>query len=145
DLSPNVIRGPAGSNSDLYFFNRSTPPSDVPGTLLLGTGGSGPATYWFGQNTQSWTLDIDNYYNLLQQTKSVGLQTVNFAYSRYGLSAASAVAAPHLAAHCVRYDKGRKKFGEIGNEDYGNWEAGFVVDTSLSHYVQPTAITGMRY
>jgi len=145
DLSPNVIRGPAGSNSDLYFFNMNSPPADVPDTLLNGTGGSSPASYWFGQNTQSWTLSLDNYYNLLQQTNSVGLQTVNFAYSRYGLSANPVAAAAHLAAEWVRYDNGRTKFWEIGNEDYGNWEAGFVVDTSLSHYSQPPTITGTLY
>jgi hypothetical protein len=145
DLSPNVIRGPAGSLSDQYFFNTDTQPADVPDTLLNGTGGSSAANYWFGQNTQSWTLDIDNYYSLLQQTSSVGLQTVNFAYSRYGLSADPVAAAAHLAAEWVRYDNGRTKFWEIGNEDYGNWEAGFVVDTSLSHYVQPPTITGMLY
>jgi len=145
DLSPNVIRGPAGSVSDIYFFNSSSQPSDVPDTLLNGAGGSGPGGYWFGQNTQSWTLDIDNYYSLLQQTSSVGLQTVNFAYSRYGLSADPVAAAAHLAADWVRYDNGRTKFWEIGNEDYGNWEAGFVVDTSLSHYIQPPTITGTLY
>jgi hypothetical protein len=145
DLSPNVIRGPAGSLSDQYFFNTDTQPADVPDTLLNGTGGSSPASYWFGQNTQSWTLDIDNYYSLLQQTTSVGLQTVNFAYSRYGLSADPVAAAAHLAADWVRYDNGRTKFWEIGNEDYGNWEAGFVVDTSLSHYSQPPGITGTLY
>lgn len=145
DLSPNVIRGPAGSVSDLYFFNTDAQPGDVPDTLLNGTGGSSPAGYWYGQNTQTWTLDIDNYYNLLQQTKSVGLQTVNFAYSRYGLSANPVATAAHLAADWVRYDNGRTKFWEIGNEDYGNWEAGFVVDTSLSHYSQSPGITGTLY
>ncbi|HXB33220.1 MAG TPA: hypothetical protein VNV35_07355 [Puia sp.] len=145
DLSPNVIRGPAGSISDVYFFNTDAQPGDVPDTLLNGTGGSSPADYWFGQNTQSWTLAIDNYYSLLQQTNSVGLLTVNFGYSRYGLSANPVAAAAHLAAEWVRYDNGRTKFWEIGNEDYGNWETGFVVDTSLSHYSQPPTITGMLY
>jgi hypothetical protein len=145
DLSPNVIRGPAGSNSDLYFFNTNTQPGDVPDTLLNGSGSPGPASYWFGQNTQTWTLDIDNYYGLLQQTNSVGLQTVNFAYSRYGLSADPVAAAAHLAADWVRYDDGRTKFWEIGNEDFGNWEAGYVVDTSLSHYIQPPNVTGTVY
>src|ERR1700677_4643963 len=46
DLSPNVIRGPAGSLSDQYFFNTDTQPADVPDTLLNGTGGSSPASYW---------------------------------------------------------------------------------------------------
>ncbi|HVY76289.1 MAG TPA: hypothetical protein VG890_15780 [Puia sp.] len=145
DLSPNVIRGPAGSVSDIYFWNASTAPADVPANLLDANGTATPAGYWYGQNTQSWTMSIDSYYSLLQQTGSVGLQTVNFGYSRYGTSADPVAAAAHLAADWVRYDHGRTKFWEIGNENYGNWEAGYIIDTSLSTYKQPRQITGTNY
>ncbi len=145
DLSPNVIRGPAGSVSDVYFWNATTTPSDVPASLLDANGNSTSTTYWYGQNTQSWTLALDNYYALLQQTNSVGLQTVNFGYSRYGTSANPVVAAAHLAADWVRYDNGRTKFWEIGNENYGNWESGYLIDTTLSTYKQPRIITGINY
>ena len=145
DLSPNVIRGPAGSVSDVYFWNSTTTPADVPASLLDANGASAATTYWSGQNTQSWTMAIDNYYSLLQQTKSVGLQTVNFGYSRYGTSANPVTTAAHLAADWVRYDNGRTKFWEIGNENYGNWEAGYLIDTTLSTYKQPRIITGTNY
>ena len=145
DLSPNVIRGPAGSVSDVYFWNATTTPGDVPASLLDANGNSTSTTYWYGQNTQSWTMAIDNYYALLQQTKSVGLQTVNFGYSRYGTSANPVAAAAHLAADWVRYDNGRTKFWEIGNENYGNWESGYLIDTTLSTYKQPRLITGTNY
>ena len=145
DLSPNVIRGPAGSVSDVYFWNATTTPGDVPASLLDANGNSTSTTYWYGQNTQSWTLALDNYYALLQQTNSVGLQTVNFGYSRYGTSANPVAAAAHLAADWVRYDNGRTKFWEIGNENYGNWESGYLIDTTLSTYKQPSIITGTNY
>jgi hypothetical protein len=145
DLSPNVIRGPAGSVSDVYFWNATTTPGDVPVNLLDANGAATSTTYWNGQNTQSWTMAIDNYYALLQQTKSVGLQTVNFGYSRYGKSANPVAAAAHLAADWVRYDNGRTKFWEIGNENYGNWEAGYIIDTTLSTYKQSRTITGTNY
>ncbi|HTB26075.1 MAG TPA: hypothetical protein VK711_11935 [Puia sp.] len=145
DLSPNVIRGPAGSVSDVYFWNATTTPADVPASLLDANGAATSTTYWYGQNTQSWTLALDNYYALLQQTKSVGLQTVNFGYSRYGTSANPVAAAAHLAADWVRYDNGRTKFWEIGNENYGNWESGYLIDTTLSTYKQPRIITGTDY
>jgi hypothetical protein len=145
DLSPNVIRGPAGSVSDVYFWNASTAPADVPASLRDAGGTAAPANYWYGQNTQSWTMSIDSYYALLQQTNSVGLQTVNFGYSRYGTSADPVAAAAHLAADWVRYDNGRTKFWEIGNENYGNWEAGYLIDTTLSAYKQTQIITGTNY
>ena len=53
--------------------------------------------------------------------------------------------AAHLAANWVRYDNGRTKFWEIGNETYGSWEAGFQIDTSVSQDHQPVIQTGALY
>lgn len=145
DLSPNVIRGPGGSTSDIYFWNASSKPSDVPDSLLDANSTSSAASYWYGQNPQTWTMTIDNYYTLLQQTNSVGIQTVNYAYARYGTSANPVAAAAHLAADWVRYDKGRTKFWEIGNENYGNWEAGYNIDGTKNKDGQPVTITGTLY
>lgn len=145
DLSPNIIRGPGGSISDMYFWNQSSaPPSDVPDSLLI-SGKKTPAGYWFGGNTQSWTLSLDNYYALLQQTNSTGILTVNYGYARYGTGPHPVQTAAHLAADWVRYDKGRTKYWEIGNEDYGNWEAGYQIDTTQNKDGQPAIITGNLY
>lgn len=148
DLSPNIIRAPAGSVSDIYFFNGTDAnhaPADAPANLLDATGKPGAAGYWYGGNTASWTFSLDNYYTLLSSTNSTGIITVNYGYARYGTSANPVAAAAHLAADWVRYDKGRTKFWEIGNESYGNWEAGYMIDQSQNKDGQPATITGALY
>jgi hypothetical protein len=54
-------------------------------------------------------------------------------------------AAAHLAADWVRYDNGRTKYWEVGNECYGNWEAGYQIDVSRNQDQQPALITGSLY
>ena len=54
-------------------------------------------------------------------------------------------AAAHLAAQWVRYDKGRTKYWEIGNELYGTWEAGYRINTATNQDGQPQIITPTIY
>ncbi|HVZ97455.1 MAG TPA: hypothetical protein VG847_11310 [Chitinophagaceae bacterium] len=150
DLSPNIIRGPGGSISDIYFWNgtdANPTPADVPSNLLDANGNPQvpPVTYWYGGNTASWTFSLDNYYSLLSQTNSTGIITVNYGYARYGTGNNPVATAAHLAADWVRYDNGRTKFWEIGNESYGNWEAGYNIDLSTNKDGQPELITGAVY
>ncbi len=148
DLSPNIIRAPAGSVSDVYFWNGTDAthaPADVPSTLMNADGSTTATNPWYGGNTASWTFSLDNYYSLLSQTNSTGIITVNYGYARYGTSANPVAAAAHLAADWVRYDNGRTKFWEIGNESYGNWEAGYRIDVSQNKDGQPEYITGALY
>ena len=146
DLSPNVIRAPGGSISDIYFFNTGTvPPADIPDSLYDTNGNKVPAGYWIGKNTASWTLSIDNYYSALKQTGNQGIITINYAYARYGTGPTPVQTAAHLAADWVRYDSGRTKLWEIGNESAGNWEAGYKIDLSKNNDGQPLIITGALY
>src|SRR5699024_3525589 len=146
DLSPHIIRAPGGSISDIYFWNElSAPPSDAPAQLLDGDGNEVPGDYWFGKNTADWTLSIDHYYQVLQQTNSEGIITVNYAYARYGTGSHPVQAAAHLAAEWVRYDNGRTKYWEVGNENNGDWEAGYRIDVSNNQDGQPEIITGKLY
>lgn len=149
DLSPNIIRGPGGSISDVYFWNgtdANPAPSNVPAKLLNADGTLGGTNWWwYGGNTASWTFSLDNYYNLLAQTNSTGIITVNYGYARYGTSANPVATAAHLAADWVRHDNGRTKFWEIGNENFGNWEAGYNIDQSKNQDGQPPIITGAVY
>ncbi len=148
DLAPHIIRAPAGSVSDIYFFNgtdANPAPPDAPANLLNSSGNASAAGYWYGGNNASWTFSLSNYYVLLAQTNSTGIITINYGYARYGTSADPVAAAAHLAADWVRYDNGRTKFWEIGNETYGNWEAGYLIDTSKNKDGQPAIITGALY
>ncbi len=149
-LNPGILRAPGGSLSDVYFWNGDgkgnvTSPPDVPSVLLNNQGSGSAAGYWYGNNTQSWTFSLDNFYSVLQQTNSTALITVNYGYARYGTSAHPAQVAAHLAANWVRYDKGRTQYWEVGNENYGNWEAGYYIDTHLNQDSQPQVLTGTVY
>ncbi|HTJ48401.1 MAG TPA: hypothetical protein VL443_03025 [Cyclobacteriaceae bacterium] len=146
-LKPNVIRFPAGSGSDVYFWN-SKPgelPADVPLNLDDKDGVKKDPGFGFGKTTDNWRASLDNYYLVLQQTNSVGLLTMNYGYARYGTSADPVATAAHLAADWVRYDNGRTKFWEIGNEVYADWEWSYRIDQSLNKDGQPLLITGKLY
>jgi hypothetical protein len=148
DLSPNIIRGPGGSISDLYFWNgtdANPAPADAPSNLLNSSGATTPAGYWYGGNNASWTQSLSDYYDLLSKTNSTGIITVNYGYARYGTSANPVSTAAHLAADWVRYDNGKTKYWEIGNENYGNWEAGYNIDVNKNKDGQSPLITGALY
>jgi hypothetical protein len=141
-LNPSLIRFPGGSWGDIFFWNGN--PTDVPDSIYDGTTGKKTKFYPIsGKN--DWPTTTDNYYKLRQQTGSQGLITINYGYARYGLSSKPAVQAAHLAAEWVRYDKGRTKFWEIGNENGGPWEAGWMIDIKTNKDGQPKTITGQLY
>ncbi len=145
-LSPNIIRYPGGSFSDIFFWDANTqPPADAPDTLIDGsTGLKTHAGYSYGKNLYSG-LSVDNYYSMLEMTSSTGIITLNYGYARYGTGPDPVAAAAHLAAEWVRYDDGRTKYWEIGNEVSGPWEAGFRIDTSKNQDHQPQIINGELY
>ncbi|MGE5395418.1 MAG: T9SS type A sorting domain-containing protein [Candidatus Saccharibacteria bacterium] len=141
-LNPSLIRFPGGSWSNIFFWNGK--PSDVPDSIYDGATGKKVLFYAIsGKN--DWPTTTDNYYKLRQQTGSQGLITINYAYARYGLSNNPVAQAAHLAAQWVRYDKGRTKFWEIGNENAGPWESSFMIDTNRNKDGQPKIITGQLY
>ena len=84
-LSPNLLRFPGGNLSSVYFWNAATKddlPADVPEFLLDAAGvASDPYPYWYGGNTASWTMSLDNYYEMLEMTSSTGMITVNYPYA----------------------------------------------------------------
>ena len=137
NLNPHVWRYPGGSLSDEFFWDRApgNPPQDIPAG----------SNVWYGRNEESWTMSIDNYYQFLDSVNCEGLITINYGYARYGTSADPVANAAHMAAEWVRYDNGRTRFWEIGNENFGNWEAGYEIDTSLNQDGQPQIISGSLY
>lgn len=147
NLHPGIIRFPGGNISSVYFWNGlpGNPPADAPATIKDASGNNVNPGYWYGGNTDSWTLSLNNYYSMLQQTGNEGIITVNHAYARYGSGPDPVAAAAHLAADWVRYDKGRTRYWEIGNESNGTWQAGYRIDVSANKDGQPEMITGDLY
>ncbi|SFE01012.1 Alpha-L-arabinofuranosidase [Chitinophaga sp. CF118] len=147
NLHPGIIRFPGGNLSSVFFWNGlpGNPPADAPATIKDADGNSIDPGYWYGGNTAGWTLSLDNYYSMLQQTGNEGIITVNYGYARYGTSADPVAAAAHLAADWVRYDKGRTRYWEIGNESNGTWQAGYRIDVAANKDGQPEMVTGDLY
>ena len=142
-----VLRAPGGSISDVFFWNRNVNqrPDDIPSTLVGSTATDWP---WYGDRPNSWenwTMAVDSFYSILSQTGATGMITVNYGYARYGTSANPVAQAAHMAADWVRYDNGRSKFWEIGNEVFGSWEAGYRIDRTLNKDGQPEYITPTLY
>ena len=146
-LHPHIIRFPAGSGSDVYFWDRARGdvPSDVPVLLTDKKGEKTKPGFFFGKTTGHNSASLDDYYSMLERTGNEGLLTVNYGYARYGTSADPVAAAAHLAADWVRYDKGRTHYWEVGNESFGDWEWGYRIDTSLNRDRQPEFLTGQLY
>jgi len=145
-LAPNIIRFPGGSLSDMYFWNQSSQaPADAPVQLLDDNGNASAAYYWYGNSSATNTMTVDDYYSVLQQSKATGIITVNYGYARYGTGPTPVQTAAHLAADWVRYDKGRTTYWEVGNEIYGNWEAGYYINTSANQDGQPQIQDGTTY
>jgi len=140
-LNPSLIRFPGGSWSNMFFWDGA--PSDVPDSAYDSSGKRVKFYAISGKN--DWPTTTDNYYKLRQQTGSQGLITVNYGYARYGLSDDPVAQAAHLAAQWVRYDNGRTKFWEIGNENAGPWEVGWKINTKTNKDGQPEIITGQLY
>jgi hypothetical protein len=150
-LAPTLIRFPGGSWSNGYFWN-SRIPSDVPNFIYDGTtynpstGSANKITFYGHDGTEGWVTSTAQYYALRRNTDvAQGLITINYGYARYGTSRKPVAEAAHLAADWVRADKGLTKFWEIGNENGGPWEYGWMIDTTLNRDGQPQIITGALY
>jgi len=139
-LSPNVLRWPGGNLSNEHFWDAKPGkgPTDIPPTMKINDLNA-------GMTTASWVLNLNDYYDFLEKTNSTGCICVNYSYARYGTGPDPVTTAAHYAANWVRYDKGRTKLWEIGNENHGSWEAGYQIDTSLNQDGQPKIITGELY
>jgi hypothetical protein len=137
NLSPNILRWPGGNLSNIYFWNvnLNERPADIPADI----------NPWYGMNTQNWQMSVDEYYDLLGKTNSEGIICVNYSYARYGTGPDPVATAAHMAAEWVRYDNGRTEFWEIGNENFGDWQTGYEIDTTLNKDGQPKYISGQLY
>jgi len=147
-LSPNILRYPGGNISNVFFWD-ATPdqfPKDLPDILLYGDKEKHGNQYYFaGKQSSPQAFSLDNYYEILKETGSVGSICVNAGYARYGTGEHPIETAAHYAADWVRYDRGRTRYWEIGNEDYGVWQAGYKIDTCKNKDGQPEINNGELY
>jgi hypothetical protein len=149
-LAPTLIRFPGGSWSNGYFWNGL--PFDLPDSIYDGTTynittkTAKKNKFWGQTGKGGWQTTPNQYYTLRKKTDvAQGLITINYGYARYGTSKDPVAQAAHLAADWVRYDNGRTKFWEIGNENGGPWEYGWMIDTTINKDEQPEIITGELY
>jgi hypothetical protein len=147
DLRPHVIRWPAGSGSDGYWWDRAPGdlPADVPKILPDQNGKMKSVNYFWGRPAGGRSASVDAYYEMRRETGNEGLITVNYGYARYGTGPHPVETAAHYAADWVRYDHGRTRYWEVGNENYGNWELGYRIDTTQNKDGQPEFLTGGLY
>jgi len=147
NLQAHIIRFPGGSSSDVYFWNRAHGdlPADAPEKIMNASGVKESPGYMYGMSDYNWVCSVDNYYSMLQQTGNQGIITVNYGYARYGTGTNPVATAAHLAAQWVRYDNGRTKYWEVGNEGFGSWEWGYRIDKALNQDGQPEYISGALY
>ncbi|WAC15157.1 hypothetical protein [Dyadobacter pollutisoli] len=147
NLDPHILRFPGGNLSNNYFWNagQDEPPADLPEFYVDKDGKKQKASWVYGRTDHNWEVTLDSYYALLQQTNSLGMISVNYGYARYSTAANPVANAAHLAADWVRYDNGRTKYWEIGNEHYGDWQGGYRIDLSTNKDGQPEIITGELY
>lgn len=140
NLQPNILRWPGGNLSNEHFWDavQGGGPTDIPPTMEINALNA-------GMNTTNWAMTVNDYYDMLSKTNSTGCICVNYSYARYGTSTDPVANAAHYAANWVRYDNGRTKYWEIGNENMGPWQAGYEIDTSLNQDDQPKIISGELY
>jgi hypothetical protein len=141
EMNPRVLRYPGGNLSNVFFWDleANKKPGDMPQYVIDEHG------LWEGRDPATWTMSVDNYYRFLDSVNCEGIICVNYSYARYGTSEDPVAKAAHYAADWVRYDNGKTRFWEIGNENYGNWQSGYEIDTAFNKDGQPQRINGRLY
>ncbi|MBN1129050.1 MAG: hypothetical protein JXA71_08690 [Chitinispirillaceae bacterium] len=125
-----ILRMPGGSWADIWFWNaldRTMIPS------LCATAGSIPnlGTPQAGGTDNTNSMTMPNQYRLCDAVGAEGIITVNYGYARYGGSSNPVATAAKYAADWVRdvniVRRRNVKYWEVGNENFGSWEAGYDV------------------
>ncbi|MCF6358348.1 MAG: T9SS type A sorting domain-containing protein [Draconibacterium sp.] len=128
-----AFRFPAGSGSNIYFWDGNTPDDFLIDFNPI-------------DGTKSKNLNIEEFVAFIDSIGAEATIVVNYFYARYGKTAsgtreARVNQAAEYAAGFVGYVNNTLKAGvknwEIGNECYGKWETGYDVNGSI--------VTGKEY
>lgn len=127
-----IMRWPGGNLSNEYFWD-GTIPTSVKTDPKYDTPTSG--------TDGAWRLTNDGFLQLMDTLQSQAIVCVNVSYAFYGGGTDPVGTAAHYAAEYVRYMNKTKgyniKYWEIGNENYGKWQAGYEVNGVIT--------TGTKY
>ncbi len=130
-LGITYMRFPGGNLSNNYFWDGNIPVTTKQDSKYSPTSGTDNA----------WRLSVDDFLKLCDTLNNTPVFCVNASFARYGDSPNALNEAAHYAANFVRYvntTKGRNvRYWEIGNENYGKWQAGYIVDQDT--------INGVKY
>ena len=123
NLGDVFFRYPGGNGSNQFFWDGNVPSSilnDAQITVNDLIDGSG------------WRISPDDFANVLIQTNSNGIIAVNASYAIYGTDPNPIEVAAGYAADFVRHMNNdlnaNIKYWEVGNENYGPWQAGYSVN-----------------
>ena len=123
NLGKTILRYPGGNGSNQFFWDGNIPSSilnDSQITINNLIDGSG------------WRISPDEFVQILDSTSGSGIIAVNASYAIYGSSANPIQTAASYAASFVRHMNhtlnANIKYWEVGNENYGPWQAGYLVN-----------------
>lgn len=122
-----LLRFPGGNWSNRFFWDGNTPSSIKTESAMNGDIAN------LTSGTEGWTLETDEFPDLLTHTGADGIVCVNVGYAFYGTDADPVTtAADYAAAWVNQYNVVQNlgiKYWELGNENYGPWQAGFDLAT----------------
>ena len=124
NLGDVFFRYPGGNGSNQFFWDGNVPSSILNddqitvNDLIDGTG---------------WRISPDEFSNVLIQTKNgQGIIAVNASYARYGTAQNAIQVAAGYAADFIEHMNNNLnaniKYWEVGNENYGPWQAGHAME-----------------
>ncbi len=133
DARISYLRLPGGNWSNIWFWDGIIPDDlkvDVIPNLNAQPG-----------DGSSWVLSSDEMITMAQNIGAEAQICVNYSLARYGGGENPVADAAHYAAEWVRHVNGDLNAGvtywEVGNENFGKWQAGYSVDGDT--------ITGTHY
>ena len=134
DMGLSVIRYPGGNASNDFFWDAASVaecPPGVPDTIWKNNGRFTPPKLGYQGNFKFSPM---HFYELILATGATGSVCVNYSYALYGQEeeeeARVRLAAEYAAAWVRNANIENKldiRFWEIGNENWGPWQAGYEV------------------
>ncbi len=118
-----LLRYPGGNWSNDFFWD-----GNMPSSIQVENKHNGNVSS-LRDGTTGWMLETDEFPDFLEYTGADGIVCVNVAYAFYGTDPDPVQTAADYAADWVNYYNNTLgvgvKYWELGNENYGPWQAGF--------------------